>query len=643
MGRFKFKRKISWRKIFDNTLAAAILSVVFCFFCILFFIYDMPDLDRLETKGRRASIVFEASDGKPIATYGDLFGEVVRVDQLPKYVRDALVAVEDRRFYQHFGIDVFGLIRAAYINAINRKVVQGGSTITQQLAKNLFLSPSKSIKRKIQEFVLAIWLERKFTKKQILSIYLNRVYFGACAYGIDAAAQRYFRKKAKKLSLYETAKLIGMLRAPSIYSPIYNPEKSDERAAVVLSCMVARNYITENEKAEALLEREKFSKILAQQADENKYFADWALEQLHGCVGVDDEDLIIRTTMDSRLQKIAARAVRENIDKYGFANGVSQGALVAIDQNGAVKAMIGGYAYDKSPYNRALALRSFGSVFKYFVYLTALEKGFDIYDQISDKPVTIGSWSPKNYAYTSVGSVSIMDAFVKSLNTCTVHLSRKIGINSIIKNAENFGIKSEIKKDYSSMLGSSGATLLEMTSAFSVTMRDGLKISPYGILSVKTRAGKVLYRAKKSGSKRVVSASVCKKMKMMMREIVNRGTGKRAKIPRDCYGKTGTSNDSRDACFIGISSPLTVGVWIGNDDNSPMYRRITGGTLPAMIWHDFMSLTFGYSLEDHPAEGIPTVNNASKILNEKKQTPKENPKTPAKKKRHRISDLIPQN
>ena len=347
--------------------------------------------------------------------------------------------------------------------------------------------------------------------------------------------------------------------------------------------------------------------------------------------------------MDSRLQKFAARAVRENIDKYGFANGVSQGALVAIDQNGAVKAMIGGYAYDKSPYNRALALRSFGSVFKYFVYLTALEKGFDIYDQISDKPISIGSWSPKNYAYMSVGSVSLMDAFVKSLNTSTVHLSRKIGIKSVIKTAENFGIKSEIKKDYSSMLGSSGATLLEMTSAFSVTMRDGLKISPYGIISVKTRAGKVIYREPKANSKRVASTSVCKKMKIMMREIVNRGTGKRAKIPRDCYGKTGTSNDSRDACFIGISAPLTVGVWIGNDDNSPMHHRITGGTLPAMIWHDFMMLAFGYPIENQPVPGIPTTNNAQKVPNEKKSEQKITKKAPLKKKRRRISELIPQN
>ena len=632
----KYKFFPSKRVILDNFLALAILSGVFLFFAFLYFIHDMPDLNSLETKGRRASIIFESHDGKQIATYGDLFGDVVRVSQLPKYVGDALVAVEDRRFYHHCGVDFIGLIRAAYINAVNHRIVQGGSTLTQQLAKNLFLSRSKSIKRKIQEFVLALWLEHKFSKKQILSIYLNRVYFGACAYGIDAAAQRYFHKKAKQLTLYETAKLIGLLRAPAIYSPLYNPQKSDERAAVVLSCMVDRKYITENEMHEALLEKERVSNRLSVISDDNRYFTDWVMEQLQELVGADEEDLIVRTTMDLRLQKIGAQVIKNHLDNYGFANGASQMSLVAIDKSGGVRALLGGYSYAMSQYNRALALRSVGSVFKYFVYLTALEHGMDVYDRIDDRPITIGSWTPKNYSYKSIGSVTLMDAYVKSLNTCAVHVARKIGITPIIKKAEKLGITSEIKKDFSSALGSSGVSLLEMTSAFSVTMRDGLKVPIRGIISVRNRAGKFLYKAPQIKPIRVVSFSTCQKMRMMMREIMNRGTGKRAKIPRDCYGKTGTSNDSRDACFIGVSDPLTVGIWMGNDDNTPMHRNVTGGTIPAMAWKEFMLCAFGYKKPEIIEKTADNINSSVKQQNPKNfSAPKK-----IKKIKHRLSDLL---
>jgi penicillin-binding protein 1A len=553
----------------------------------------MPDLDNLETKGRRASVIFESYDGKTIATYGDLFRNVVKLDQLPRYVATAVIAIEDRRFYKHRGVDFLGIIRAMWTNIINGRIVQGGSTLTQQLAKNLFLSQNKSIKRKIQELILALWLEKKFNKKQILSIYLNRVYFGGGAYGIDAAAYRFFGKRATQLTLYESAKLAGVLKSPVTYSPFYNAGKSDSRTALVLSNMVEAGYISEGEMKEAMLEKERLSR-LSIPMDENRYFTDWALEQVQELIGIDNEDLIVRTTLDSKLQKNATYIIRSVLNDYGFKNGANQMALVALDKAGAVRAMVGGHTYSTSQYNRALALRSFGSAFKYFVFLAALENGINIYDHVNDMPITIGNWSPKNYHYRSVGSVTLLEAFVKSINTCTVRLAQRVGMNAIVDIAERLGITSEIGKNFASALGASGVNLLEMTAAYGATMTDGIKMAPFGIISIKTQRGKTLYRAYKEKNKRVLSPENCEKMRTMMMALMEHGTGRRAKLPVACYGKTGTSNDSRDASFVGFSPPLVVGVWTGNDDNMPMNQNVTGGILPAIAWRDFMLAAFGY-------------------------------------------------
>ena len=571
----------------------AMLASVTCFFVFLFFIHDMPDLDNLETKGRRASIIFESYDGKNIATYGDLFKHVVTVDSLPKHVPNAIIAIEDHRFYQHKGVDFWGIIRAMGINLINRRIVQGGSTLTQQLAKNLFLSQSKSIKRKIQEFILALWLEKKFTKKQILSIYLNRVYFGSGAYGIDAAAYKFFGKSAKQLTIYEAAKLAGVLKSPTAYSPFYNPAKSDERTHLVLSKMLEEKYISKAEMNDAMLEKEKLK--VAPPIDENRYFTDWVLEQMQNLVVIDSDDLVVRTTLDSRLQTNATYVIRDSLKDFGFKNGVGQMALVALDKTGAVRAMVGGHTYSSSQYNRALALRSFGSSFKFFVYIAALEHGMDIYDQISDMPLTIGNWSPRNYHYESVGSISLLEAFIKSVNTCAVRLTQKVGIDAVIDKAQQMGISSELGRNFASALGASGVNLLEMTACYGAVMKDGEKMVPFGIISIKNQRGKELYRAYQHRHAIVVSPEICAKMKVMMRELLIRGTGKRARLPIDAYGKTGTSNDSRDANFIGFAYPLVVGVWAGNDDNTPMKQNLTGGTLPAMAWKDFMSIALGYS------------------------------------------------
>ncbi|MDR2781892.1 MAG: PBP1A family penicillin-binding protein [Holosporaceae bacterium] len=575
-------------------ISSVIFSCVIGFFVFLFLIHDMPDLNSLETKGRRASVVFESYDGKTIAVYGDLFRSAVKIDNLPKHVGNSIIAIEDRRFYKHCGVDFIGIARAMWTNILHRRIVQGGSSLTQQLAKNLFLSQSKSLKRKVQEFILALWLERKFSKKQILSIYINRVYFGGGSYGIDAAAYRFFGKKASQLTLYESAKLAGVLKSPATYSPFYNVDKSDQRTALVLSCMVEAGYITEGEMKEAMLEKERLSR-LSVPMDENRYFTDWALEQVQELVGIGDEDLVVRTTLDSKLQKSATNVIRNILNEYGFRNGANQMAIVALDKTGAVRVMVGGHTYSTGQYNRALALRSFGSAFKYFVFLTALEHGFDIHDHISDLPITIGNWSPKNYRYQSVGSVSLLDAFVKSVNTCTIRLAQKVGMAAIANKAEQLGISSEIGRNFASALGSSGVNLLEMTAAYGATMKNGIKMTPFGIFSIKTQRGKVLYRASQKHEKRVISHENCEKMKTMMKSLMERGTGRRAKLPIDCYGKTGTSNDSRDASFIGFSNTLVAGVWTGNDNNTPMNQKITGGILPAIAWRDFMLTAFGYS------------------------------------------------
>lgn len=632
------KKHIFFKKsIYGDLVSATIFLAVFLFFVFLVLIHDMPDLDNLESKGRRASVVFESYDGKVIATYGDLFKEVVKVKELPRYVAESVVAIEDKRFFLHNGVDLVGIVRAFYNNFMAGKIVQGGSTITQQLAKNLFLSNSRSIKRKVQEFVLALWLERKFTKKQILSIYLNRMYYGAGAYGIDAAAYRYFGKQAKQLTLYESAKLSGILKSPTSYSPFYNPQKSDDRAELVLSCMKEENFITNAEMKEAIFDKEKNSP-LSVPMDENRYFTDWALEQLNEIIATGNEDLIVKTTLDTRLQKNATYIAREMLNNYGFVNHMTQMALVAVDNLGAVRAMVGGHTYYTSQFNRALASRAAGSSFKYFVFLSALNNGMSIDDLIDDSAVSLGKWNPKNCGYSSVGRVSLRNAFAFSVNTATVRIAKKIGIENVIKTANDLGITSKIDKNYSSALGASGVSLLEMTSAFAVVMSKGISVKPFCIMNVKNQKGKVLYVASVVKPRKILSDDVCDKMKVLLKSVIDYGTGKRAKLPIVAHGKTGTSNDNRDANFIGFVYPLSVGVWCGNDDNTPMNSKITGGFIPAMAWKEFMLSAFMYK-ENSRAIDIkkdnPTVKNSSNINITVAKTRK--PLAPKRK----IKDLIP--
>ncbi|MDR3179384.1 MAG: PBP1A family penicillin-binding protein [Holosporaceae bacterium] len=623
--------KSIWKSIGRGIFVLAVLLLVSGFFVFLFFIHDLPDINNLETKGRRASITFESYDGKVIATYGDMFREVVHVEDVPKYVGNAVIAIEDRRFYSHCGIDFMGIARALYTNIVHRRILQGGSTITQQLAKNLFLSASRSIKRKVQEFILALWLERKFSKRQILSIYLNRVYFGSCAYGLDAAAHRYFGKKARQLSIYEAAKLAGVLRAPSLYSPFYNPEKSDQRTALVLACMRDEGYISNAEMNEALLQKDNLTRREVPR-NENRYFTDWALEQVHELVNADEDDIIVRTTLDTQLQMNAAYVVKNILEEHGFKNRANQMALIALDKSGAVRAMIGGRSYGTSQFNRVMAVRSSGSAFKYFVYLAALEGGMDIHDLVSDMPITIGSWRPKNATHISSGNISLLQAFSQSINTSAVRIARKVGMDKIIKKAEQLGISTEIDSNITSALGASGVNLLDITACFGATMINGHKMIPFGILSIRTQNGKYLYKAPAHKIKEIIPSEVCEKMKILLREVVEKGTGRQAKLPIAAYGKTGTSNDNRDASFIGFASPWVVGVWMGNDDNTPMSPTMYGGFLPAIAWREFMLLAFGYK------HSSPNKNENTAPHSPKQKLPNE--KTPQKRLRKSLQNLI---
>lgn len=570
-------------------------SIMLCFISFTYVCYDLPNLSSLTTATRKSSIIFEDYNGSVIATYGDLFGRVVDVEKLPKHISQAVIAIEDRRFYRHFGIDFIGLARAIYAN-LSHKPIQGGSTITQQLAKNLFLTPNRSLKRKLQELILALMIEHRFTKNQILTIYLNRVYFGGGAYGLDAAAHRYFGKAAKALDLLEAAKIAACLKSPTAYSPICSPDSSDKRAALVLSAMLDCGFVTREEVNDCIENSDTTYRVTEEMSD-NRYFTDWVMEQLPE-ICPSDEDLIVRTTLDRQAQKNAVTVIRSALINEGFDANASQMALISMDYTGAVRAMVGGHTYSQSQFNRCFASRSAGSSFKFFVFLNALKHGLSPYDLVNDTPIRIGSWHPKNYHWVSKGQITLSEAFSHSVNSCSIRLARKFGINSIINTARELGFSSHIPNDFTMAIGSGAANIAELAAAYGAVLNNGIKVEPYGVLSIKTKSGKVVYMKKRS-IKRVLSEDVCTKMKTLLKAVVNSGTGRKAQLPIQVYGKSGTSNNSMDACFVGFASPLVTAVWVGNDAMIPMSKKITGGTLPAKVWHDFMySIFYKQDLSD---------------------------------------------
>jgi penicillin-binding protein 1A len=518
----------------------------------------------------------------------------VALKDLPSYVPAAFVSTEDRRFYKHFGLDFIGLFRAAFKNFRAGHIVQGGSTITQQVAKNLFLSGDRALRRKIQEALLALWLEYTFSKEEVLTIYLNRVYFGAGAYGLEAAALRYFGKSAQTLSLREATLLAGTIKAPARYAPLYNPQAALERSALILSLMKEEGFLSDQELRTALREPVKLLQ-LARGADNCRYFTDWVMETLPLYVSVGGQDLCVTTTLQPSLQQEASSCLQQALERNAIA---CQGAILCFDSRGAVKALVGGVDYAQNQFNRALALRSAGSAFKLFVYLAALESGLQPETKIADTPITIGKWRPGLFHWKPRGEISLQEAFAYSVNPVSVRLAHNLGRNRIVKVARCLGISTRQPHDLTVALGSGEVTLLELASAYATVSAEGQRVTPFAIQKITNRQGQVLYHHIPQRAQ-IFPQSLCQKMKTLLQAVVHYGTGKRARLNVPVQGKTGTSNDSRDAWFIGTAEGVTTGVWLGNDDRRPM-QKITGGTIPAEIWRTFMQAALGGKVRDLP-------------------------------------------
>jgi len=566
---------------------------------LAFFAADLPSTDGLWRQEKTHAVTLLDVSGRVIARRGIDAGMPVILKDLPPYVAEAVLASEDRRFYSHFGLDFWGLGRAAWVNLQAGHIVQGGSTITQQLAKNLFLKPERTYGRKIQEALLALYLEMSYSKDEILAIYLNRVYFGAGAYGIDAAARRYFNKPASKLTLVEAAILAGLLKAPTRYSPVNGIKLAQDRATIVLRAMTEVGFISEAEYDDALRTRPKLATGSSVQG--NQYFADWVMEQLPGLVGRPDSDIVVETTLDLSMQRAAEDAIVDTLrDK---ATPAEQGAFVAMTPAGAVRAMVGGRSYRMSEFNRATqARRQPGSAFKPFVYVTALESGRTPLSLAVDAPVTYRNWTPANYSEKYEGEVTLKTALSRSINTVAVKLCLEYGPETVAQTARRMGITSDLAAVPSLALGTSEVTLTELVSAYAPFAADGRGALPHGVKRVKTIGGDVLYERTGSGLGRVISADTAGAMNRMLIETVRNGTGRAASLgARPAAGKTGTSQDFKDAWFVGYTRQLVAGVWVGNDANLPMGKTIQGGTLPATIWKTFMQK----AMADEPIMPLP--------------------------------------
>lgn len=560
---------------------------------VLLFVFmapQLPDTRELFRESRQAKVSVVAADGRVIAVRGATGERFVQLEEIAPSLVDAVIATEDSRFYRHLGIDPIGLARALLENVRAGAVVAGGSTITQQLAKNLYLTPERSLTRKLQELTLAIWLETNLGKNEILTLYLNRVYLGAGAYGVEAAARRYFAKAAKDLSLAESAMIAGLLKAPSALAPTSDLDRARERASIVLARMEEEGYITAQAAAAA---RAKPAK-LAPEADELAgYFVDWVLDGLAGQLGKPERDLFVHTTLDPKVQEAAEAALARTLDKAGERNAVGQGAIVVLDTQGAVRAMVGGRSHRTSPFNRAVrAQRQPGSAFKPFVYLTAFEAGWRPGNTIDDRAVKIGKWQPVNFDGRYRGKITLTEAFADSVNSPAVRLAETVGPKAVAEKARLLGIASSLQAVPSLALGTSEVNLLELTGAYLPFAGGGLRRPLHGVTEVEDDSGKVHYRYLAT-SVPVIQPAALSGMRELMTAAITTGTGKAASLGnRPAAGKTGTTQHARDAWFVGYSGDYIAGVWLGNDDNRPM-KGVSGSNLPARIWREVMLATPG--------------------------------------------------
>ena len=555
---------------------------------------EIDSFEDLKASPNGQMIRVRAADGTVIQSLGPSFGRWLDINQLPSEMKDAMVAVEDRRYYMHPGVDPIGITRSLYARAIEGRWTQGGSTITQQLARNIYLNSNKEFGRKIREVILALAMETKFSKDQILELYLNKVYFGGGAYGVDAASRKFFDHGAEDLSLAEAAIIAGLVKAPSHYSPTADAQAAIDRATVVVGVMQDAGMISAAEAAEVKPADVKMAK--QQPQDSVRYFTDWVLPQLGGLIDETEKPIDVWTTLDLKMQRAATAAIAANAPRG------AQGALVSIDRDGAVKAMVGGTDYVTSNYNRAVtAVRQPGSAWKLFVYLAALEAGFRPEDMVEDKPVEIEGWQPKNSNGQYAGEISLRTAFAYSKNTVAAQLGQEVGTNSIANMARRFGITTPINTQPSMVLGTSETRVIDMTQAFASVGSNGRSITPYGISKVTTIDGEILYTAKPARSVQLVEDWVAGAMTDLMQTAVATGTGRAANIGRPVAGKTGTTSSNKDGWFLGFSSGLTTGVWMGRDDARAI-GGLEGGRAPAQAWAAYMRV----AVSGRPVENFAT-------------------------------------
>lgn len=561
---------------------------------------QLPPIDQLAIPKRPPNIAILAQDGEVLVNRGDSGGPAIRLGELPGYLTKAFIAIEDRRFHAHWGVDPVGIGRAVVRNVTGQGGVQGGSTLTQQLAKNLFLTQERTMSRKMQEAILALWLEHRYSKDQILELYLNRVYFGSGAYGVEAAARKYFGHGARDVTLSEAAMLAGLMKAPTKLAPNRNPEGAADRANLVIAAMAQEGHITESMAKVALARPARA--VRDPGASSINYAADYVMDVLDDTIGAIDQDIVVTTTLSSSVQTAAERALVDELDRKGAKFGVAQGAVVALDPNGAIRALVGGRNYADSQFNRAVAARRQpGSAFKPFVYLAALERGLTPETIRDDGPINVKGWRPENYSREYFGPVTLTNALALSLNTVAVRLGVEVGPRTVMRTAQRLGVTSDLQPNASLALGTSEVAPLELVTAYAPFANGGIGVQPHIIARVRTADGKLLYQRRGSSNGRVIEPHIVAMMNAMMQETLATGTARKAELPGwQAAGKTGTSQDFRDAWFIGYTSQMVAGVWLGNDDSSPT-KKASGGNLPVEIWSRFMK----EALKGAPVAALP--------------------------------------
>ncbi len=594
---------------FINFLISSVSIVLAVVVAMQLYLMSLPPIRNLNEFKPNIVTKFYSDDGEVIKTFTAFTFSKVELKDIPDNIKNAIIATEDKNFYKHSGYDLMGLARSTIANVLAGRVVQGASTITQQLARILFLSNEKTYSRKLKELIVSVRIEKTISKDKILEMYLNNVYLGSGAYGVEAASQIYFNKKLKDLTLSEAALIAGLPQAPSVYSPFNNKKLAIKRRNNVLKKMYRNRYITKKEYDKAIEEKLKLNPLPEiYTLNKAPYFCDYAMKELER-LGFDEVEISqggykIYTTLDYKTQQKANQAVINLMNSWGLTRDKQQAALFSFSPvDGRILAYVGGKNYAKSQYDRVTqAVRPIGSAFKPFVYATAVEKGLGPNDMLEDTPFQAGSWHPKNYGNKYRGKIPAYKALMISSNVCAARLIESTGVRSVIQMARVLGITTPIEYDYTIALGSSSVKLFELTRAYGAFANGGYKVEPYAIQRIETSRGKVIYEAPKTKITKVMDLGTAATITAMLKTVIESGTGKAANIGKPAAGKTGTTNDSRDASFFGYTPDVVTGVWVGNDDNSKN-GRITGGTVPALIWKEVMTVAtepYGNTDFDYP-------------------------------------------